>query len=97
MIDGGNGITGVYVYGSLAPGNYELIIAGSYEENALMLAEANIRFGNIDRPGLCGRCKGLSRGRNSCSFRYRIKLSRGIAGAGAGKKGSACFQRAVFL
>jgi starch-binding outer membrane protein, SusD/RagB family len=39
---------GVYVYGSQTANDYELIIAGSYEENAMMLAEANIRSGNID-------------------------------------------------
>lgn len=48
MVDGGNGIPGVYVYGSKTPGSYELLIAGSYEENALMLAEANIRLSNTD-------------------------------------------------
>jgi hypothetical protein len=46
--DGGTGMPGVYVYGSTNVGDYELIIAGSYEENALMLAEANIRTNNID-------------------------------------------------
>ncbi len=40
--------SGVYVYGALNPGDYELLIAGSYEENALMLAEANIMLGNTD-------------------------------------------------
>jgi starch-binding outer membrane protein, SusD/RagB family len=39
---------GVYVYGALGAGDYELYIAGSYEENALMLAEANIMMGNTD-------------------------------------------------
>ena len=48
LIDGGNGMPGVYVYGSQTPDDYEVIIAGSYEENALMLAEANIRLNNID-------------------------------------------------
>ena len=48
VIDGGNGMPGVYVYGNNTVGEYELYIAGSYEENALMLAEANIRTGNID-------------------------------------------------
>lgn len=43
--------TGVYVIGSKQVGQYEVYIAGSYEENELMLAEANIRLGNID-PGL---------------------------------------------
>ncbi len=39
---------GVYDYGTKRVGEYELFIAGSYEENALMLAEANIRLGNVD-------------------------------------------------
>ncbi|HLK30788.1 MAG TPA: RagB/SusD family nutrient uptake outer membrane protein [Puia sp.] len=39
---------GVYVYGALNAGDYELYMAGSYEENALMLAEANIMLGNTD-------------------------------------------------
>lgn len=38
---------GIYDYGSRNAGEYELYIAGSYEENALMLAEANIRLGEI--------------------------------------------------
>jgi hypothetical protein len=40
---------GVYVIGSDQIGQYEAYIAGSYEENELMLAEANIRTGNIDQ------------------------------------------------
>lgn len=48
LIDGGANEPGVHVYASLDPNEYELIIAGSYEENALMLAEANIRTGSID-------------------------------------------------
>jgi SusD/RagB-like outer membrane lipoprotein len=39
---------GIYVYGALGAGDYELYIAGSYEENALMLAEANIMLGNTE-------------------------------------------------
>jgi hypothetical protein len=42
------GATGVYAYGTRTVGAYELFIAGSYEENALMLAEANIWLGNTD-------------------------------------------------
>jgi hypothetical protein len=48
MIDGGKNSSGVYMYGSTTAATYELFIAGSYEENALMLAEANIRLGNTD-------------------------------------------------
>jgi hypothetical protein len=44
----GNGEPGVYVYGTKDVGAYEVYIAGSYEENALMLAEANMRLGNIE-------------------------------------------------
>jgi hypothetical protein len=42
-------VTGVTVLGSTQVGQYEAYIAGSYEENQLMLAEANIRTGNIDK------------------------------------------------
>lgn len=48
ITDGGKGAAGVYVYGSTAIGGYEQYIAGSYEENALMLAEANLRLGNTE-------------------------------------------------
>jgi len=49
QIDNGSGMSGVYVYGTNTKvGAYELFIAGSYEENTLMLAEANIRLGNIE-------------------------------------------------
>jgi starch-binding outer membrane protein, SusD/RagB family len=40
--------SGVYVYGAYGALDYELYMAGSYEENALMLAEANIMAGNVD-------------------------------------------------
>lgn len=48
LVGGGFGASGVYVYGNNAVGAYEVFIDASYEENALMLAEANIRTGNID-------------------------------------------------
>jgi hypothetical protein len=48
IIDGGKGASGVYVYGNTTIGAYEQFIVGSYEENALMLAEANLRLGNTD-------------------------------------------------
>lgn len=48
MVPNGTGIAGVYVYGSKDVGAHEALIAGSYEENALMLAEANLRLGNIE-------------------------------------------------
>jgi len=51
VLDAGNSafvpIPGVYTYASRTAGQYELFIAGSYEENALMLAEVNIRKGNV--------------------------------------------------
>ena len=40
--------TGAYVIGSKQVGQYEVFIGPSLEENMLMLAEANIRLGNID-------------------------------------------------
>ncbi|HEX9509885.1 MAG TPA: RagB/SusD family nutrient uptake outer membrane protein [Puia sp.] len=49
MVDGGNGASGVYVYGTKTPLAYILYMAGSYEENALMLAEANIMLGSTDK------------------------------------------------
>jgi len=48
LVNNGNGLSGVKVYASRTAGAYEAVIAASYEENALMLAEANIRTGNID-------------------------------------------------
>jgi len=48
LINNGLGTPGVWSYGSTDVGGYELYIAGSYEENALMLAEANIRLGNVN-------------------------------------------------
>ncbi|MES2773911.1 MAG: RagB/SusD family nutrient uptake outer membrane protein [Bacteroidota bacterium] len=50
LLDGGNG-NGAATLTNSTPGQYELFIAGSYEENELMKAEANIRLGNIN-PGL---------------------------------------------
>jgi hypothetical protein len=41
-------VAGIYSIASKVPLQYELFIAGSFEENELMLAEANIRLGNID-------------------------------------------------
>jgi len=42
-----NGLSGIPVLGSRQPGGIEVYIGPTYEENALMLAEANIRSGNI--------------------------------------------------
>jgi hypothetical protein len=46
--NGGNGISNVVVLGNKTPGAFQVYIASSYEENALMLAEANIMLGNTD-------------------------------------------------
>ncbi len=48
LVDGGNGMAGVSVLSNTTPGQYELFIGPSYEENELMKAEANIRIGNTD-------------------------------------------------
>jgi len=49
--NGGNGVAGTYVYANTAPGAFELPLTGTYEENALMKAEALINQSQID-PGL---------------------------------------------
>lgn len=48
LIDKGKGMPGVLVMCNRTIGAHELYIAGSYEENILMQAEANIYKGNID-------------------------------------------------
>lgn len=51
LYNGGNGIAGTIVYANTAAGANEITLAGTYEENALMQAEALIRQGgqsNID-------------------------------------------------
>ncbi len=48
LVDGSKAPVGVAILGSKVAGVYEQIIAGSYEENALMLAEANIRQGSTE-------------------------------------------------
>jgi hypothetical protein len=48
VLDGGNGDAGVWTYANREAGQHELVIAGSWEENALMLAEADIRTNDID-------------------------------------------------
>jgi hypothetical protein len=47
LLDGGKGMAGVVTLSSLTAGNYELLLAGSYEENELMKAEALINTGNV--------------------------------------------------
>ena len=46
--DGGTGLTGVAIYANTAVGGYELHLAGDYEENQLMKAEALINTSQID-------------------------------------------------
>lgn len=45
LYNGGNGISGTYVYANTTPGAFELPLASTYEENALMRAEALIASG----------------------------------------------------
>jgi hypothetical protein len=46
LLDGGKGLSGVVVLGSRTIGEYELYLAGTYEENELMKAEALIYTNN---------------------------------------------------
>lgn len=48
LIDGGAGMTGVLVYSNTAVGGQELFLAGQYEENELMKAEAMINTNQVD-------------------------------------------------
>ena len=48
LINGGAGLPAVPVYANTTDGAYELILAGSYEENELMKAEALINTGKIE-------------------------------------------------
>jgi starch-binding outer membrane protein, SusD/RagB family len=48
LLDGATaGLTGIQILGSRQPGKLEVYIGPSYEENALMLAEAKIRTGDV--------------------------------------------------
>lgn len=48
LLSAGNGAANAIVYSDVTPGNYELFINGSYEENALMSAEASIYLSNTE-------------------------------------------------
>ena len=48
LYNNGNGVTGTKVYASNTPGAVEITLAGSYEENELMKAEAKINSGDIN-------------------------------------------------
>ena len=49
LVDGGKKVPGAIVLSDRNPGGTELYLAGSYEENELMKAEALINTGKIDR------------------------------------------------
>jgi len=49
LYNGGNGVAGTYVYANTATGQFELPLCGTYEENALMKAEALINSSQIDQ------------------------------------------------
>jgi starch-binding outer membrane protein, SusD/RagB family len=42
LYNGGNGISGTYIYADISNGAFELPLAGTYEENTLMKAEATM-------------------------------------------------------
>ncbi|MEP7110112.1 MAG: RagB/SusD family nutrient uptake outer membrane protein [Ferruginibacter sp.] len=48
LLDGGNGMPGVITLTNSTPGEYELFIADTFEENELMKAEAIININNTD-------------------------------------------------
>jgi hypothetical protein len=48
MLSGGKGLPGVVVYSDQDPGEYELYLASTYEENELTKAEAKIYTGDIE-------------------------------------------------
>lgn len=48
LVSGGKGAAGVWVYADRSIGNQELVMASSWEETALMEAEAHIRLGAIE-------------------------------------------------
>ncbi|TMI97822.1 MAG: RagB/SusD family nutrient uptake outer membrane protein [Bacteroidetes bacterium] len=49
LYNGGNGVAGTYVFANTASGQFELPLTGTYEENALMKAEALINTSQIDQ------------------------------------------------
>jgi len=49
LYNGGNGVAGTYIYANTASGAFELPLTGTYEENALMKAEALINSSQIDQ------------------------------------------------
>ena len=49
LYNGGNGVAGSYIYANTAIGAFELPLTGTYEENALMKAEALMNSSQIDQ------------------------------------------------
>ena len=49
LINGGNGLSGTYTYVNTTPEAFELALASTYEENALMKAEALINTGQVNQ------------------------------------------------
>jgi hypothetical protein len=49
LYNGGNGVAGAYIYANTDIGEFELPLTGTYEENALMKAEALINSSQIDQ------------------------------------------------
>ncbi len=49
LINGGNGVSGTYTYVNTTPEAFELALASTYEENALMRAEALINTGQVNQ------------------------------------------------
>jgi hypothetical protein len=49
LINGGNGVPGAYTYVNTTPEAFELALASTYEENALMKAEALINTGQVNQ------------------------------------------------
>lgn len=47
LYNGGNGVSGTYIYANTAIGSLELPLAGTYEENELMKAEATMYAGSF--------------------------------------------------
>ena len=99
LVDGVTaGLTGIPILGTRQAGKLEIYIGPTYEENQLMLAEADIRTGSIEA-GLsiidnirtyqgCWRCR---------SCRHRSDFNAGLAGTDNGKNCRTCFPRAFFL
>ena len=58
LYNGGNGIAGTYVYANTATGKFELPLAGTYEENSLMKAEATM-YSSIFTAGSISAAMGL--------------------------------------